>query len=238
MTVVEALKIPLIEKQRVPVAQIVRQLEATGKDKRLLESHIKEMKLVSALDENTIRIRPFNDDEHLFNVIYVFEVELKINDQHRELSELIHSVFPEPVLINYIYSDKNYLSVAEKRISKKDNSKMVIKDIYESEIATVDDYELLDFSIFKANNLKDYYGNIVTLINQLRVKSIIGILPKEDIDFKGTVKEYESLTTQISKLQEDYNKETMMSKKMRIDDQMFNKEKELKSLIRRIRRNI
>ena len=234
MTVVEALKIPLIEKQRVPVAQIVRQLEATGKDKRLLESHIKEMKLVSALDENTIRIRPFNDDEHLFNVIYVFEVELKINDQHRELSELIHSVFPEPVLINYIYSDKNYLSAAEKRLNKKDQKKSIVINDFFVEVKKGFNLEMLDLSLLKVSNLRVYYEAIITLINKIKVNNLTGIYPNSNFDFNIILQKYGLLKQEIFELQIAYKNEKMLAKKIFIDNQLYEKELQLKKLLEEI----
>ena len=57
MSVLEALHIPTLTKQRVPVKTLVEQLQPTPENKRLIESHVASMYLVSLLNEQTIYYR-------------------------------------------------------------------------------------------------------------------------------------------------------------------------------------
>ncbi|CRH85573.1 Uncharacterised protein [Chlamydia trachomatis] len=52
------------------------------------------------------------------------------------------------------------------------------------------------------------------------------------MDFKPLLNQYERLTTEIKKLKEEYRKASMMSEKMRIDDELYDKETELKKIFK------
>ena len=74
MEFVELLNIPKCPEQRIPVAEIVRQIEATSIEKKTLENHIASMHLVSILNQQTIRIRPYKDDMYSYQSIYIFDI--------------------------------------------------------------------------------------------------------------------------------------------------------------------
>lgn len=61
MSVLEALHIPTLTKQRVPVKTLVEQLQPTPENKRLIESHVVSIYLVSLLNEQTIHYRAYRD---------------------------------------------------------------------------------------------------------------------------------------------------------------------------------
>ena len=81
MELIERLNIPPCQKTRVPVKTLEDHIEATSIQKKLLESHVSSINLISILNEQTIRIRSYKDNNYSFMVIYVFEVDLKRNDQ-------------------------------------------------------------------------------------------------------------------------------------------------------------
>lgn len=81
-------------------------------------------------------------------------------------------------------------------------------------------------------DLKEYYSNLVTWLYKLKVLSITNIHPEKDMDFKPLLNQYERLTTEIKKLKEEYRKASMMSEKMRIDDELYDKETELKKIFK------
>ena len=95
MEILKRLNMPPCDKTRVPVKTLVEQLEADNKTKKLLENHIASMHLISLLTEQTVRIRAYKDDDYSFQAIYVFEIELKVDDQLTDFTEWVHSAFPE-----------------------------------------------------------------------------------------------------------------------------------------------
>ena len=106
MDIIERIGFPLCQKTRVPLKSLVEQLGAESKNKKLLESHIASINLISLLNEQTVRVRAYKDDDYSFQVIYVLDIALKANDQMTDLTELIHSAFPESTILLLSYMDK------------------------------------------------------------------------------------------------------------------------------------
>ena len=229
MDVIERLNFPPCDKTRVPVKTLEEQLEADGKQKRLLSQHIASMYLVSLLNEQTVRIRAYKDAEHSFQAIYVFEIELKANDQLTDFTEMVHSAFPESTLLILKYKDKLYLSGASKRINKLDKTRTVLEDSIWIEVP--DELKAQDIS---ESNLREYYESLIRLLYRYKVLNVTGVFPANDGDYKVSIKQYEHLATQINKLKEEYSVASMRNEKMHIDEELYKREQELKQLKERI----
>lgn len=225
MNVLERLKMPPCDRTRVPIKTLEEQLEADAKQKKLLESHIASMYLVGLLNEQTIRIRPYKDDDYSFQAVYVFEIELKANDQITDFTELVHSAFPESTLLILKYKDKTYLSGASKRINKLDKTRTVLEDSIWIEVP-----EGLEARDIKETNLKEYYESLMKLLYRYKVLNATGVFPVKDGEYKGSIKQYEQLVAQINKLKEEYSAASMINEKMRIDNELYKREQELKHL--------
>ena len=230
----EKLEIPLCQPQRIPVKTLIAQLQPGSADKKILESHISSMKLVSILNEQTIRIRPYKDEEYSYQSIYVFYIELKKDDSITALSNLIHSAFPEPTILIYQKANTNYISLAEKRINKVEKDRTVVEEVDLCKILDDATDKQLSLESISGKDLREYYSNLVTWLYKLKVLSITNIYPEKDMDFKPLLNQYERLTTEVKKLKEEYRKASMMSEKMRIDDDLYDKEIGLKRLLKRL----
>ena len=229
MDVLERLKMPPCDRTRVPVKTLEEQLEADAKQKKLLSNHIASMYLVSLLNEQTIRIRAYKDDDYSFQAVYVFEIELKANDQLTDFTELVHSAFPESTLLILRYKDKTYLSGASKRINKLDKTRTVLEDSIWIEVP-----EELRAQDIKEANLREYYESLIRLLYRYKVLNVTGVFPVKDGEYKGSIKQYEQLMAQINKLKEEYSASSMRNEKMRIDEELYKQEQELKQLKERI----
>ena len=228
MTIIESLKIPAINKQRVPVKMLIDQLQPTPVNKRLIESHVASIYLVSLLNEQTIHYRAYKDEEYSYQAIYVLQVTLKKDDQLTDLSVQLHSAFPEPTILLMEYaSDKEWISAAPKRINRVDTTKTVLDDNVVQKIDG-EAYKYLDLSKLSAVNLKDYYMKVVQLLYRIAVFSIINIYPAGDLNFKTVIKEYQQCSSNISCLKEQYKKSAMKAEQLDIDDQIYDEEQKQK----------
>lgn len=236
MEFVELLNIPKCPEQRIPVAEIVRQIEATSTEKKSLETHIASMYLVSILNQQTIKIRPYKDDMYSYQSIYIFDIKLKKEDSLKDFCKLVHSAFPEPTILLLTYKKRNYISFATKRINKLDETKTVVEEVVNSELKTEKDIsEYLNIGEALGNNLKEYYGGLIDLIYKLKVYYITGIYPSKTMDYEMIIKQYEDLTVVIKQLKQSYNQATMMAEKIKIDNDLYDKEIELNNLKKNIR---
>lgn len=232
MSVLEALHIPTLAKQRVPVKTLVEQLQPTPENKRLIESHVASIYLVSLLNEQTIHYRAYRDDDYSYQAIYVLQITLKKNDQLSDLTNQLHAAFPEPTILLMEYKDKEWISVAPKRISKIDQTKTVLEDNVVQEISTMD---CLNLNQIKAINLKDYYTKIVQLVYKIGVLNLIKVYPTADLDYKFIIKEYQAIQANINNLKERYKRASMKSEKMDIDDRIYDEEMKQKKLIQKLK---
>lgn len=237
MNLLEALHIPTLAKQRVPVKTLIEQLQPTPENKRLIESHVASIYLVSLLNEQTIHYRAYKDDDYSYQVIYVLRIALKKDDQLTDLTNQLHAAFPEPTLLLLEHGDKEWISVAPKRINKLDPTKTVLEDNVIQEIKT-DFIQYLNLEQIKAVDLKDYYTKIVQLIYKLGVLELINVYPTTNIDYKLIIKEYQAIQTNINNLKEQYKKASMKSEKMDIDDQIYDEEIKQKKLIKQLKGEI
>ena len=146
MELLEKMRIPLCQPQRIPVKTLVNQLQPVSADKKLIETHIASMRLVSILNERSIRIRPYKDDDYSYQAIYVFYIELKKDDSLITLSNLIHSAFPEPTILIYQRMNSYYVSLAEKRINKIEKDKILL-DKHQESFYYVQNIRFLRFSL-------------------------------------------------------------------------------------------
>lgn len=233
MSLLETLNIPLCQKQRIPVKTLVEQLQPTPENRKIIESHIASMYLVSLLNEQTIRIRAYKDDDYSYQAIYVFEIELKKDDSIVSLSDIVHSAFPEPTLLLLNCKSKQYIAAASKRINKIDSSKTVIDDSILSEVKLFDEH--INLSNKTSINLKEYYEQILKLVYQLKTYNLTKVFPSLKLDLKPMIKEYEIINSKINKLKLDYKQASMRAEKMRIDDELYDEEMKLKLLINRLK---
>lgn len=237
MSLLEILHIPVLDKQRVPVNTLIEQLEPTPDNKKLIESHVSSIHLVSLLNEQTIHYRAYKDDEYSYQAIYVLQIALKRSDQLTDLSTQLHSAFPEPTILLMNYSDREWISVAYKRISKLDDTKTVLDDVVVQEVDK-DKNKYLDLSHLSATDLRQYYLKIVQIVYKLSVLSLTNIYPTADLNYKPIIKEYQQVQANINNLKEQYNKASMKSDKMEIDDKIFDEELKQKQLIKKLKGDI
>lgn len=230
MDVLERLDMPPCKKTRVPVKTLEEQLQADSKQKKLISKHIASMYLISLLNEQTMRIRAYTDENYSFQAVYVFEIELKANDQLTEFTELVHSAFPESTLLILKYRNIVYFSGASKRINKQDRTKTVIEDSIWTEIP-----EEFGAHDIEEQNLKAYYESLMRLLYRYKVMNVTGVFPAKDRQYKDFIKQYELLMAQINRLKEEYASASMRNEKMRLDEELFLKEKELEQLITEIK---
>lgn len=223
------LRMPLCEKTRIPIKTLVEQIGGETKNKKLIEKHIASVNLVSLLNEQTVRIRAYKDADYSFQTIYILEITLKAIDQMTDFTELVHSAFPESTLLILSYKDKTYISGAYKRINKNDKSRTVIEDCIWAEA-----FEGLTFDPPSVKDLKDYYEFLMRWLYRIKTQNVTGVFPAIDAEYKQQIKQYEEISSSIKKLSVAYASASMLNEKMRIDEQLYSKENELKKLIESI----
>lgn len=237
MSLLDSLNIPTIPPQRVPIKTLIEQLQPSSDNKRLLMDAVGRIDLVSLLNDQTIHIRPYKDDEYSYQAIYVLNITLKKEERLTDLSIQLHSAFPEPTILLLNHEEKKWISVAPKRINKLDQTRTVIDDIVVQQLNS-ETNQYINFNNITAIDLKDYYLKIVQLVYKIGVFNVIHVFPKKDMDYKSVIKEYQQITVNISNLNDRYKKATMKSEKMEIDDQIYDEEIKQNRILKELKGDI
>ena len=111
MSLLDSLNIPTLPPQRVPIKTLIEQLQPSHDNKRLIMDSVGRIDLVSLLNDQTIHIRPYKDDEYSYQAIYVLQIMLKKEERLADLSIQVHSAFPEPTIILFNHGEFNYKEV-------------------------------------------------------------------------------------------------------------------------------
>ena len=237
MSVLDSLNIPTIPPQRVPIKTLVEQLQPSPDNRRLIMDAVGRIDLVSLLNDQTIHIRPYKDDEYSYQAIYVLQIALKKEERLTDLSIQLHSAFPEPTILLLNHGEKEWVSVVLKRINKLDQTRTVIDDIVVQQLNS-ETNQYVNFNNITAIDLKDYYLKIVQLVYKIGVYNVIHVFPKKYMDYKSVIKEYQQITVNISNLKNQYKKATMKSEKMKIDDQIYDEEIKQKRILKELKGDI
>lgn len=133
--VVDALGLPEGARvdQRISKKLLLEHGAPTASDKRLINDSIDQMQWVAALKPNTIGLAEYKDDQRDYLEIAVLTVSLKDNVKTSgvaRICELVHRAVPYPTLLLVAYHDETAISLAHKRRSQADASKVVLDDAH------------------------------------------------------------------------------------------------------------
>jgi hypothetical protein len=129
--VIRALAIPreAFVDRRVPKKLFIEQGAPTSADKRRIIDGVEELHWVAALKPTNIGVPAFKDEEREYLEVSVLTAVLKAAAKPARLIELIHRAVPYPLLLVSSHEGSTTLSVAHKRWSQSEGTKVVIEDV-------------------------------------------------------------------------------------------------------------
>lgn len=131
--------------------------------------------------------------------------------------------------------DNYSISSDPKRINKIEKNKSVVEDVIIIQIIPKTIDEKLSVKEMTGINLKEYCSKFIEWSYKLKVSSITKVYPTQTLDFKSILKKYEQLNADMNRLKNEYKKVSMKSDKMRIDDELFDKEMKVKQIIEKFK---
>lgn len=246
--ILESFHIPIAgkTKQRISMKDIFEQLSLSSQEKKILNSEIASIHLVGVLDSDTLRVQSFVDEECVYEAIYVLQVFLKTDLHLNAINERLHMAFPNPIIVLYLFENKNLISVALKRANKSIKEKSVIETFYSTNLFGIDEdhysfIKLLDFQHIQALNLKEFYEKLTDIIYSERLIELIGKYPDKipnSFDLKMGIKKIENETTFLNGLNDKYKLASMMAEKMDYHMKIKLKETEIADYISQIKEEL
>ena len=112
--------------RRVPKTLLLEYGAPTATDKRRISDGIERANWVAALKPTTVGVAAYRDDVREYLEIAVIHLTLRPAAKLGRLTELVHRAIPYPVLAVATQEGNTHLSLAHKRWSHGDASKMVL----------------------------------------------------------------------------------------------------------------
>ncbi len=217
--IIDALGLPEISRvdQRIPKKLLLENGAPTAADKRLILEAVDQLQWVAALKPNTVGIAEYKDEQREYLEITVLTVSLKDNAQTSgvsRISELVHRAIPYPTLLLVAYQNEIVITLANKRWSQTDASKVVLDDDVTSVVfsdmtimnKSINQDFLQSLSLSKPrSNLLDLYNSWVASVEALRASKLTGIFQskptKKDIEARRVaLADYERLQAEAYRI--------------------------------------
>ncbi|MGL5651782.1 MAG: DUF4391 domain-containing protein [Paraclostridium sp.] len=215
--------------QKITKKLFYQQSNFSKDDEKNFTQNVDKMEMAYVLDTRNINIDSFKDDEYLYTAIGYMRVSLKQDDKLDRICKIINNNIPSPIVIIFEFENKIAISTAIKRLSKSDNSKVVVDEMHITPWIDVtklegDNNKFLDsikLSSLTHSNFYDFYKMIDNRIYTFQNVELVGSY--KTIDDKGNLEESKLIIGKIN----NYNNEIeSIAKKIKGETQ-FNKKMKL-----------
>jgi hypothetical protein len=172
----------ILQDKRIPKTKFF-ELDTFNKEKkRIFTDEISEIVLLAILNEETINISAYKDDQVNYSEIYFIYIDLKVRKNISLIAETIQKNILNPCVLIFVDGGQLLLQVALKRLSKNEEDKQVIEKVIQSAWISMDsDLESerefiakLEINNFSFENLYVFYNELARLIYQSCLITITG----------------------------------------------------------------
>lgn len=220
--------------QRIPKKLLLENGAPTASDKRLINDSIDQMQWVAALKPNTIGLAEYNDDQREYLEIAVLAVSLKDTvkiSRLSRISELIHRAIPYPTLLLLAYQVETVISLAHKRWSQADSSKVVLDDVPTSVALSndLDAKERITQDFLQSLSLSQPYISLLALydswiasVEALQAARLTGayhskVTPEQISDRRRALSDCERLEAEAERLKALASKEKQIARQVELN---------------------
>lgn len=201
--------------------------------KKIFQDEIKEINLLALLNEDTINISAYTSEEINYSELYFFYVELKEIKHLSQITETIHTVIHNPIVLIYAFEGSILVSTSLKRLNKQEANKQVIEEEFISpwiNLSTDNQAEknflsACNIRTFSFTNLYLFHQGIIRLIYQSRLIDILGEFSFQaslaNDDIQEFIRPYDDLSTKIVSLNYKLTKLTEFGDKVSVKQEII-----------------
>lgn len=172
---------------RITKKMLIDNNELSSHDKKLVTDVIQSIEWRNTLKPDTVNISIYATDTVEYLEVAVIRVVLKAGKKHKDrltnITKLLHTLIPYPVVLLAELQDELAISLADKRINQADKTKLVIEHIYNSDwlhaekLSNNENDFLNDFSLANISSLNyfELYQDLISMLIGLKASRISGI---------------------------------------------------------------
>lgn len=214
----------------------------TKSEKNLIKNNIDNIKLITLLKPETIKIPSYQDENVKYLEIALIKVNLLKKGKLEELTKIINRMIQYPSILLFFYEDSKSISLCEKRLDKITNNNNIIEDILVVE--DIDEYSKLEdyhISLMYLNtmNLYKYYMDLYSKTYSLKLSRELEIfeeLAEKELNVLRNIdREIEDINTNISTLKNRIKKEPAINRRIELNVKLKKEQKKKEIIINEIR---
>ena len=171
-------------KARVYKKQLLENADLTISDRKWVNDDIETIDWRYCLKPATVTMPKYEDAEREYLEIALLHITLKSPTHVKRLAEVVQRTIPYPLIIVFEHEQALYISLADKRISRADSSKLTVEQFYESAWLTTQlnteseihqaFFASLQFNQFDHQDLYRHYQSLIACFNALDAAKLIG----------------------------------------------------------------
>ncbi|MBM7707204.1 hypothetical protein JOD03_002143 [Chryseomicrobium aureum] len=233
--------------RKIPKKAFFTQTDLSTTEKELFTSDIEGMHLISVMNQQSMNIPSFQDDEFNYSEVVWIYVDLRITKNINKIASAIHKAIPNPVVLVAGSSEgRILLSTSHKRLNKNDKTKVVVEqptitdwfNPREEDTAYSKFLNALVVSNLSFENLYSIYEDIQQLIKCEEVIQLVGTIPtskdkrEEVVNILRNVQKHRK---NIEQLQLEQKGQVDFGKKMELHMKIKRQEQEINTHLLRIK---
>jgi len=109
--------------------QFIENFSLNIHERKVLSEYVQSITLDCLLNQNTINIPPFSNEEIDYTEVAFVSVEITSQDKLKTLSKIIQYI-PYPLIVIFTCKESCCLSLSNKRINKSDSTKLFVEEEY------------------------------------------------------------------------------------------------------------
>lgn len=228
--------------RKIPKNTFYKALDFSKTNEKIFTNDIDSIFVLSALNKNNINISDYVTDELNYSEVYYIFVSLKTDKKIWDITKIIHTIIPNPVVLILNYKDNIIISTAKKRINKNDKTKQVIERYFITEKIDIEylsnfEKEFLDDIYLTKNSFENFFRFYVDISSKIIIFNLLEIrwwykkISLENIDIlTKKLDEIKKLEWEIFLLESEYKNEIAMWPKAILHSKIVKKKQEIKNI--------
>jgi len=103
-------------KVRIPFNQFNKASSISTLDKKIIDSDVDSIYLIGEINSNNCNYSSFVNNEYRYEVIQYLYLKLSSNDKIENIDNIMHKLFPNPIIIIYDNEGEFAISTSVKRL--------------------------------------------------------------------------------------------------------------------------
>ena len=234
----ESLNFPIntVVNRKLDKKEFLENFSLNINDRKLLSQAIDRITLENILNQDTINISPFVDENKDYSEIAIIKVKISNKEKLKSINNIIQQI-PYSLIVFYAFQNEISLCLSPKRINKADSSKLVVEEVHFSKWIDFSNLINIDKSFLQSLNINNHpFTNLLAFYESFIDKlisynaSIYSGTFSISKDTKMILENIQKTEAQIIDIKNKIKKETNFNEKVNMNMQLKNLNDKLKFL--------